>query len=528
MKYSTQFERNPVYARSAAVASSHPAASLAAIDILKRGGNAVDAAIAACAVLCVVEPGMTGIGGDCFAIYADPRSGKVVAINGSGPAPAAASFDFFLDRDIREITDASPHSVTIPGAIDAWCRLHEDFGVLSLDELLRPAIGLAEDGYPVHSRVAWDWANAAVRVRVLVPASEAFLENGAAPNAGDIHRQPRLGATLRQIAKEGRAGFYEGPVAEEIVSVLRGLGGLHTLDDFAACRSEYVEPIETGYCGVNVLECPPNGQGLVALMLINLLAQLDDVVSGGSDSDRIHFLAEATKLAYQERDRWLGDPRMADVPVERLISQEWARTAAARIEPKKVGEAQGWETAEHKDTTYLCVVDRDGGAMSFINSLFDAFGSTIFAVESGVLLHNRGKVFRINHHSPNAIAGGKRPLHTIIPGMVTQAGRPLLPFGVMGGHYQATGHAALLGNIFQLRMNVQEAINAPRSFASEVGLRLEPTIPTSIANDLSERGHKLDLSDRPLGGAQCILIDHERGVLVAGSDPRKDGCALGY
>jgi gamma-glutamyltranspeptidase/glutathione hydrolase len=528
MRHSPQFERNAIFASAAAVATSHPTASIVALDVLRSGGNAVDAAIAASAVLCVVEPGMTGIGGDCFAIYADRRSNRVFAINGSGPAPAAISTEALLSRGVAEIGPMSPHAVTVPGAVGAWCRLLQDFGTLSLEDVLRPAIALAESGHRVHTRVAWDWANAAERLKILGFAADSLLDDGAAPRPGDLHRHPRLAATLRRIAKFGPAGFYEGPVAENIVSVLRSLGGLHTLDDFAQYRPEYVEPIETDYCGLRVLECPPNGQGVIALMLINLLARLDKDYPHASASDRIHLLAEATKLAYRERDRLVADPRSAPVPVEEMLSPDWARRAATLIRPARAGTPQSWECAEHKDTTYLCVVDAHGNAISFINSLFDSFGSTIVAGQSGVLLHNRGKSFQLRQDSPNAISGGKRPLHTIIPGLVMRGDKPLLPFGVMGGHYQATGHAALLNNIIGRGMDVQEAVNAPRSFASDGRLRLEPMISDAIASDLADRGHVIDRSSAPMGGAQCIWLDHDRGVLIAASDPRKDGCALGY
>jgi gamma-glutamyltranspeptidase/glutathione hydrolase len=528
MKFSMQFERTPLFASSGAVATSHPAASVAAVEILKQGGNAMDAAIAAVAVLCVVEPGMTGIGGDCFAIHADGRTGKTHTINGSGAAPAAASVERLLEAGISQIDPSSPCSVTIPGAVDAWCRLSEDLGSLELEELFRPAIEYAEKGAPLSSRVSFDWGNSAARLKASPTPSDVLLPGGNAPRIGDMHRQPALAATLRRIAREGRSAFYEGEIAEEIVGVLRGLGGWHTLQDFKENRCEYVETVETDYHGARVLECPPNGQGIVALLILRILHRLSETMPARSEADHAHLVAEATKLAYCERDKWLADPRFSQVPVQHALSDSLMEAAAASIDLRKAGTLHRWQTAEHKDTTYVSVVDKDQNAVSFINSLFHLFGSTIFAPKSGVLLHNRGSSFKVDAASPNAIAGGKRPMHTLAPGMLMRKDRPLMPFGVMGGHYQANGHAQILYNMFQRGMELQEAVNHPRSFASDGRLRVEPLFPDAVLDDLAARGHDLDRSANPLGGAQCIWIDHDRGILVGASDPRKDGCSLGY
>jgi gamma-glutamyltranspeptidase/glutathione hydrolase len=528
MRYSSQFERTAAFGTTAAIATSHPTASQVGLQMLRAGGNAVDAAIAASAVLSIVEPGMTGIGGDCFVLYAPAGAGRVIALNGSGTAPAAASHDYFQARGIGVIGPESPHAVTIPGAIDSWCRLVADHGTRGIDELLAPAIALAEAGHPVHQRVAWDWQNETGRLRANAAAAAVFLPGGRAPGAGGVFRQPRLAATLRAIASRGRAAFYEGAVAAEMTAVLRSLGGLHTLEDFAGFRAEYVEPIETLYRDHRVLECPPNGQGLAALMLLNVLARCGLGDSGLSEADRIHLLAEATKQVYRQRDRLIGDPRQVAVPVAEMLSATRADQLRAAIRLDRAGEAPAWPEPEHKDTVYLCVVDRDGNAISFINSIFDSWGSTIVAPGCGVLFHNRGQSFRLQADSPNVIAGGKRPLHTIIPGMVMKDGQAVAPFGVMGGQYQAAGHAAFLTNVLERGMDVQQAINHPRSFAFDGKLRLEPLIAEPIAADLERRGHVLERSERPIGGAQSIWIDRGRGVLIAGSDPRKDGCALAY
>jgi gamma-glutamyltranspeptidase / glutathione hydrolase len=528
MRYSTQFERTAAYGMNAAIATSHPLASQVGLQLLREGGNAVDAAIAAVAVLGVVEPGMTGIGGDCFVLYAPAGTGRVIALNGSGTAPAAASLDYFKARGITTIGAESPNAVTIPGAVDSWCRLAGDHGTRGIDALLAPAIALAEDGHPVHQRVALDWEAETPRLRASEAAAAVFLPGGRTPRAGDVFRQPQLAATLRAIARQGRAAFYEGPIAAEMTAVLRRQGGLHTLEDFAGFRAEYVEPIEMVYQDHRILECPPNGQGVAALMLLNVLARCGLGDPGLSEADRIHLLAEATKQVYRQRDRLVADPRKVAVPVADMLSAAEADRLRAPIRRDRAARAAFSTEPDHVNTVYLCAVDRDGNAISFINSIFDAWGSTIVAPRAGVLFHNRGQSFRLEAEHPNAIAGGKRPFHTIIPGMAMKDGRAVAPFGVMGGQYQAVGHAAVLSNVLERGMDVQQAIGHPRSFAFDGKLRLEPLIDGSVAADLERRGHVIDRSARPIGGGQAIWIDHARGVLIAGTDPRKDGCSLAY
>ena len=503
MRYSPQFERTAVYGMTAAIATSHPLASQVGLQVLREGGNAVDAAIAAVAVLGVVEPGMTGIGGDCFVLYAPAGAGRVIALNGSGTAPAAASLDYFNGRGIATIGPESPHAVTIPGAVDSWCRLAADHGTRGIDALLAPAIALAEGGHPVHQRVALDWEAETPRLRANEAAAAVFLPGGRTPRAGDVFRQPQLAATLRAIASHGRAAFYEGPIAAEMTEVLHRLGGLHTLEDFAGFRAEYVEPIETVYQDHRVLECPPNGQGVAALMLLNVLARCGLGDTGLSEADRIHLLAEATKQVYRQRDRLVADPRRVAVPVADMLSAAEADRLRAPIR-------------------------LDRAAWAAFSTEPDHWGSTIVAPGAGVLFHNRGQSFRLEAGHPNAIAGGKRPFHTIIPGMVMKDDRAVAPFGVMGGQYQAVGHAAVLSSVLERGMDVQQAIGHPRSFAFDGKLRLEPLIDAAVAADLERRGHVLERSERPIGGGQAIWIDHARGVLIAGSDPRKDGCALAW
>lgn len=520
--------RSPVQALNGMAATSHPAATLTAVETLRGGGNAMDAAIAACAVLCVVEPQSTGIGGDCFVLYAPKGGGEVIAYNGSGRAPAAAEVDWYLERGIGEIDPLSPHSVTIPGAIDAWARLAADHGTRSLGDLLQPAIGYAEDGYAVLQRVADAWAGNVDKLRACPAAAEIFLPDGDCPRAGDVHRQPKLAETLRTIAREGRDGFYGGPVAEDIVGFLEECGGLHSLDDFAAAGGEYVTPIHSDYRGLRIHECPPNGQGMIALMMLNLLSGFDLASLDPAGVERLHLEIEAGRLAFRDRDAFLADPALADVPVEHLLSAEYSDELRAAIRPDRALELPPPGLVAHSDTVYLTVVDRDRNAVSFINSLFNSFGSGLAAPGCGVLLHNRGIGFVIDPGHPNCIAPGKRPLHTIIPGMATRDGRVNMTFGVMGGHYQPFGHAHLITNIVDFGMDVQAAIDFPRVFHHGDTLGIESGIDDAVVAGLAALGHDPYRVSKPLGGGQAIHIDWHSGVLTGGSDPRKDGCALGY
>lgn len=520
--------RGPTLAGEAAIATSHPLATAAGLDVLACGGNAVDAAIAAVAVQCVVEPHMTGIGGDCFVLYA-PAGGEVLALNGSGRAPAAASVGRLKDLGVSTIERTSPHAVTVPGAIAAWTKLHRDHGRLPLERLFVRAIAYAENGYPVTARVALDWAEEVPLLARDAGAKTVFLPGGRAPTEGERHAQPLLGQRLREIARDGAAAFYLGRTAESLVRFLNGLGGLHTLEDFAdaADGADYVTPIVTSYHGYDVYECPPNGQGLAALMMLNVLAGFD-LSEKLPLAERVHLHAEATKLAYHHRDALIADPAHLPYPVEQLLSDEVAHALRGRIDMGQAGPPALWHEPEHRDTVYLCAVDRDGNAISFINSIFHAFGSTRLDPKTGIVLHNRGASFNLIEGHPNAIAPRKRPMHTIIPGLLRRGGRTVAPFGVMGGHYQAAGHAAFLSGMLDRGLDVQAALDAPRSFAFNGVLEVEPTLGESVIAALAVKGHAIKPRTSPLGGGQAIWIDHARGVLHAGSDQRKDGCALGF
>lgn len=519
--------RSVVMAENGMAATAHPLATLAALDVLRSGGNAIDAAIAAMAVLCVIEPHATGIGGDAFFIVA--KEGETpIGLNGSGRAPRAATLDWYREQGIAEIEVPTAHAVTIPGAVDAWCRLLEDHGSRPLEDLLRPAIGYARDGFPVAPRVAHDWIRLEGKLGLDPITAARFLPGGRAPRAGERHVQPELARTLETIARHGRAGFYEGWVAEDLVRRLQERGGLHQLEDFAGNEPTYVQPLAVTYRGHDVLELPPNGQGLIAQVMLNVLAGYEFGSDRFDEADRIHLLAETAKAAYALRDGLIGDPEHVDVPVETMLSQATAERIRAGLRLDRAGPAPRPADVLHSDTTYLCVVDRDRTAVSFINSLFSGFGSGIMGPESGVMLQNRGSSFRLIEGHPNAIAPGKRPMHTIIPGMLAKDGRCVMPFGVMGGHYQPTGHTQLVTRMLDLGLDPQEALAWPRSFAYEGELRLERPVGGKVAEVLQERGHKVTWLSDPVGGGQAIWIDRERGILVGGSEPRKDGCALGY
>jgi gamma-glutamyltranspeptidase/glutathione hydrolase len=519
-----------VIAERGAAATAHPLATLIAIDILRAGGNAVDAAIAAAAALAVIEPAMTGIGGDCFVLIAPKGRDKVIAYNGAGRAPAAAGAEWFLDRGIGQISSDSVHSVTVPGAVEAWCRLADDHGKLGIDRLLQPAIDLAAKGFPVASKVAADWRRGADRLRTDPAARAMLLPKGKAPSAGDRIAFPALAKALKAIARDGADPFYRGWIAEDIVRRLKTEGSLHTREDFARHRGDYAAPVSTGYRGTRVWECPPPGQGLTALLLLNILAE-SPLAADPLSADRFHTQIEASKLAYAERDRHIADPQHVDVPVKRLLARAHAKRLAAAIDPARaMTNAPAQLLLPHPDTTYLTVVDKDRTAVSFINSIYYGFGSARVAPKSGVVLQNRGACFVIDPGHPNCIGPSKRPMHTIIPAMVTKGGKPLASFAVMGGHYQPVGQAHVLGNMLDYGMDPQTALDCPRLFFEDGGVTVESGVPDAVRRGLIDRGHWIVPAepDDPLGGGQVIAIDWKRGVLIAGSEPRKDGLALGY
>jgi gamma-glutamyltranspeptidase/glutathione hydrolase len=524
--------RSPVFAANGMAATSMPQATLAALDVLRAGGNALDAAVAAVAVLGVIEPHSTGIGGDCFCLYKPAGRAPVVALNGSGQAPAAAAIDWYEAHGITELETTSPHSVTVPGAVSAWETLLAAHGTLGLDTLLQPAIRYAEEGIPVHPRVALDWSDVADKLRAT--GASAYLPGGNPPAVGDRFVQPALAATLRAIARDGARAFYEGPVAADMVATLRARGGLHTEEDFAngLKSAHFVAPITAGFRGYDIFQCPPNGTGTLVLMLLGILGGWEPVSDGPTSVTRYHRHLEAARLVYRDRNAFLADPLQTEVPVAKLLDPAYLASLRELIRDDRVmrdlpraGEA---ELPAHRDTVYLSVVDRDGNACSFINSLFSPFGSGIFAEKAGVILHNRGQSFRLQRGHPNCIAPRKRPMHTIMPGMATQDGEAVLSYGVMGGHFQPMGQTLFLTNHIDYGLDVQESIDLPRVMNLGGMTEVERGVPLSVVDGLARLGHPIDRLTRPLGGAQAIRIDRARGVLIGASDPRKDGAAMGY
>jgi gamma-glutamyltranspeptidase/glutathione hydrolase len=522
--------RSTVHARNGMAATSHPLSTSTAINVLQLGGNAMDAAVAAVAVQCVVEPQSTAIGGDCFCLYA-PKGGDVIGFNGSGTAPAAATAEWYRDQGIDRITQLSPHAVTIPGAIDAWATLINDHGTMSLGDLLQPAIGYARDGAPVNHRCQWDWELCIDLIKGDPTTASQYLIDGKVPALGQVVKLPLLAKTLEDIAEDGPDVFYKGHVAEDIVTYLQGRGGLHTMDDFANYTGKYVAPISTNYRGYDVYECPPNGQGIVALEGLNILSGFDLAAMEPHSAERFHLEIEATRLAYRDRDAVLADPDHADVPVEKWLSEEYAAEQRSLIDPdKRLADLPPSGLPPHKDTVYLTVVDKDRNAVSFINTIFASFGSGLTSPKTGVLLQNRGMGFVLDPDHPNCIGPNKRPLHTIIPGMLMKDGKAQMPFGVMGGAYQACGHMHLLTNLLDYGMDLQEALDSTRCFPdpSEAMVQVETSLPEETLKGLQARGHQTYVPNRPIGGAQAIWIDWEEGVLKGASEPRKDGQAIGY
>jgi gamma-glutamyltranspeptidase / glutathione hydrolase len=518
--------RSPVIAAEGMAATSHPLATLAAVDVLRSGGNAVDAAITAVAVLCVIEPHMTGIGGDCFALIAEP--GKPVwGYNGCGRAGAKASTEALLAKGMRAIEAISPHSVNVPGAVEAWGAILKARGTYSLERALGPAIRYAKGGFPVTARVAHDWKGLVGKLGNSAGAARHYLPGGRAPEEGDVVRLPALATTLKAIAKDGPRAFYEGPVAQDMVATLAAAGSVLGVEDFARHRGEAVTPISTDYRGVDLVEIPPNTQGLTALVMLNILEAFDMTALEPLGADRFHLMLEAGRIAYAVRDTHIAEPSHMRVSVPALNDKAFARKLAAKIDRARRTPLPARPTPG-SDTVYLTVVDRDRRAVSLINSLFSAFGSAICTERTGVLFNNRGSGFVLDPAHPNALGPDKRPMHTIIPALAMRDGRCDVSFGVMGAHYQPMGHVQMVLNLVDYGMDVQSAIDAPRAFFGDEMTIVERGMPAATVDGLKARGHQVMAAPSPWGGAQAIRIDWRRGVLIGGSEPRKDGCALGY
>ena len=533
--------RSVVMARNGIIATSQPLASAAGLAVLQNGGNAIDAAVTAAAVLSVVEPTMNGIGGDLFALVYDPKTKTVRALNASGRAPAAATIEEFKRRNLDSMPYRGELSVSVPGVVDGWSELLAKHGTIGLDKALQPAIRYAKDGYAVSEIISYQWKDQEDVLAQDPGAAATFLIDGRAPRAGEIFRNPKLGASLELIAKGGRDAFYKGPIAKAIGDDMARRKGLLTTADLAAHTSDWTEPISTDYKGHQVLEFPPNTQGVVALEMLNILEGFDLKALGHNSAAYLHLLVEAKKIAFADRDAWLADAKTTPPEaLKRMLSKAYAAErrkeinadrAARDYKPLSIAgaSASGEEHPQaHGDTIYLTVADKDGNVISLIQSIYEAFGAGIVAGDTGIALHNRGALFSLRPGHPNTLAPGKRPFHTLVPAMVLKDGRPWFSFGVMGGDMQPQGHVQVLLNMIEFGMNVQEAGEAPRFRHSSAGLALESAISPEARFGLDLRRHRIITTIGTFGGFQGILIDPKTGVMMGGSDPRKDGLAIGW
>lgn len=523
--------RSAVICRHGAVATSQPLAAQGGLQILREGGNAIDAAVATAAILNVVEPMSTGIGGDAFMLVYLAKEKRIRGLNASGRAPYAAELEFFTKKGITTIpSTGSMYSVTVPGTIDGWATLLDECGTMSLAEVLQPAINYAEIGFPVSPQISLSWQDSAAMLSQHPNTAQTYLTNGIAPSPGEIYHQPNLARTLRLISEGGRDAFYNGEIAEKIVNFSNENEGLFSLQDFADHKSDWVEPISTNYHGYDIYEIPPNGQGIAALLALNIVEGYNLQEMGHNSAEHLHYSIEAMKLAFADLYENVTDPTFVDIPVENLLSNEYTKTQRNRISADRASvKPEAGIPSVGSDTVYLSVVDQDRNVVSFINSIYAGFGSGLVAGDTGIMLQNRGSGFSLNPNHANCIAPNKRTLHTIIPGMILHNETPLVTFGVMGGQMQPQGHLQLVSNLVDFNMDVQSALDAPR-FRVLDGSRimLENGIPMNTRAILAQKGHHIVTGNTFYGGGQAIFINPLFNTLIAGSDPRRDGCAVGY
>lgn len=523
----TKNARSVVRSRNGMVATSQPLAAAAGLEVLMKGGSAADAAVAMSAVLGVAEPFATSIGGDAFAIYWDGTKKELVGLNGSGRSAANIDAEKLKKQEgLTAMPLKGVHAITVPGAVDAWAALLERYGTMGLKELLQPAIRYAREGFPVSEIIAEQW----FIYREALESEEAkqvFLIDGKPPKAGDIFKNPDYAGSLELIAEKGRDVFYKGELAETICDCMRKLGGCLTPEDFRNHRPEWVRPIKTNYKGYDVYELPPNGQGAVVLEMLNILEGYDLKSLGHNMADYLHLIVEAKKAAFSDRAKYIADPAFNDLPTEKMISKAYAAERRKKIDMDKAAAADFWDL-KSSDTVYLTAADRFGNVISFITSIYKAFGSGIVPEGTGIVMQNRGSLFSLKKGHFNYLEPAKRPLHTIIPAFVMKDGRPWFSFGVMGGDMQPQGHVQVLLNMIEFGMNVQEAGEAPRVCHSAQGVALEQGIPWQERVKLMGKGHSIISDFDIFGGYQGILIDPETGAFAGGSDDRRDGCALGY
>lgn len=520
--------RSAVYGTRAMVATSHAIASEAALSTLRSGGTAADAAITAVSVLCVVEPHQVSPAGDCFFLV-KPKGKPVEGYNGSGRAAAAANVDWYRDNGFASIPERNVHAVTVPGAVDAWAALLDRHGRFGFDRVLARAIELAENGHVVAGRSAHDWAVFAPGAMASPGFRTHYTRSGQVPGVGDVHRHPALAETYRKIARFGARVMYEGEVGEDIVNTARALGSHLTLDDFASHRGEWVTPLTNTYRGKSIVQIPPNAQGLAAHIILNILETANIAEMGPVSPERFHFELEAARLGYDARDQFISEPASMPVEAARLGSKDYGRVLAGLISPdRRIDPAALAAPEPGTHTVYFSIIDADGMAVSFICSVFSPWGAGIVTEKTGLVLQNRGHAFRVIPGHPNAIGPGKRPLHTIIPGMVLDGDELYSSYGVMGGPYQACGHAHVLSNMLDYGMDPQAALDCPRGFFLGDAITLERTVPAETMLGLARRGHKIVMPLPAIGGGQVITVDARNGVLCGGSDHRKDGLAIGY
>ena len=535
--------RSEVFAQHGMVATSQPLATQIGLDILKRGGNAIDAAIAANAALGLMEPTGNGMGGDLFAIVWDARTGKLHGYNGSGRSPQGLSLQWFKDNGYTKVPPYGPLPVTTPGAVDGWFALHDRFGKLPMKAVLAPAIGYGREGFPVSELIAWYWNLSVPRLSKFPGFSEQFTINGRAPAKGEIWKNPNLANTLETLAKGGRDAFYKGPIARTIADYIKAQGGFLSAADLAAHKGEWVEPVSTNYRGYDVWELPPNGQGIAALQMLNMLEGYDLKGYGFGSPEHIHLFVEAKKLAFADRAKFYADADFVKVPVATLISKEYAAERRKLISMDKAANAVApGDFKLDGDTIYLTTADQWGNMVSLIQSNYRGMGSGMAPPGLGFILQDRGEMFVLKEGHANTFAPGKRPFHTIIPAFITRDGKPWLSFGVMGGDTQPQAHALIVSNLVDFGMNLQEAGDAPRILhdgstspegqVSEMtdggAIQLETGFDYASIRALMRLGHKVEFANGPYGGYQAIGWDEKNKVYIGASEGRKDGQAAGY
>ena len=532
--------RSEVIAQYGMACTSQPLASQAALDILKKGGNAIDAAIAANAVLGLVEPVSNGIGGDLFAIVWDAKTKKLYGLNASGRSPESLTLDYFEKEGYNRIPSHGPLPVSVPGCVDGWFELHDKFGKLPMQEVLKPAINYAKNGFPVTELIAYYWQGNARYLQKFPNFKEIFMPGGNAPRKGEIFKNPYLAETLSKIAGQGRDYFYKGEMAHVIDKFMHEQGGFLSFEDLEKHQSEWVEPISTNYRGYDVWELPPNGQGTAALQILNILEGFDIASMGFGSTDYIHHFVEAKKLAFEDRAKYYADPDFSDIPLDWLISKEYGMERAKLINPNSAARKVEAGKLEQGNTIYLTVADNEGTMVSLIQSNYRGMGSGMVPPGLGFILQDRGELFSLEEGHANKFEPGKRPFHTIIPAFITKDGEPLISFGVMGGSMQPQGHAQIVVNIIDFGMNLQEAGDAPRirhgGSSQPTGSKmtnggtvfLESGISYETLRSLIKKGHNIEWTTGGFGGYQAIMWDKKNRVFFGASESRKDGQAVGY